>query len=278
VSAGQTLLIWLLGTSPLSDGRTRSSSTHSAYSHGCTLGDVEEDRVRPSDKGEVPSSQMSKVWPALTWQESMGAMLLYNEEVQRRVLAAGHPGKRVRVLPTDVAVGWVRTLVDNGAMPGVAPGKDNYYKMLFSDAVHFNAIGSYLVDLTWYAAFYRDSPEGKVLPVGTTLTATQAKVLQRLAWDVVKNYPDAGLYEEGITPVAKPEFSPRPAALREVTPITLSSATPGAWFRYTLDGTTPTPTTGYVYCGVISARPGMMVKAVAFKSGMKPSVVSDAQF
>src|ERR1051325_5097490 len=50
VSAGQTLLIWLLGTSPLSDGRTRSSSTHSAYSHGCTLGDVEEDRVRPSDK------------------------------------------------------------------------------------------------------------------------------------------------------------------------------------------------------------------------------------
>jgi len=56
--------------------------------------------------------------------------------------------------------------------------------------------------------------------------------------------------------------------------ITLSSATPGAWFRDTLDGTTPTRTRGYVYCGVISVQPGIQVKAVAYKSGMKDSEVA----
>jgi hypothetical protein len=88
---------------------------------------------------------------------------------------------------------------------------------------------------------------------------------------VIKNYPDCGLYEEGTTPVGKPEFSPAPTSIYDVTPVKFSSSTPGAWFRYTLDGTTPTRTRGYVYCGVISVRPGMTVTALAYKSGMADS-------
>ncbi len=56
--------------------------------------------------------------------------------------------------------------------------------------------------------------------------------------------------------------------------ITLASATPGAWFRYTLDGTTPSRTKGYVYCGVISVQPGIHVQAIAYKSGMADSEIS----
>ena len=122
--------------------------------------------------------------------------------------------------------------------------------------MHPNVNGGYLVDLTWYAAFYRESPEGKVLPVGTGLTTEQASVMQQLAWDVVKNYPDCGLYEEGTTPAATPEFSPARRAGKQGSAVTLTSKTPGAWFRYTLDGTTPTRTRGYVYCGVISVPAG----------------------
>jgi hypothetical protein len=102
--------------------------------------------------------------------------------------------------------------------------------------------------------------------------------MQRLAWDVVKNYPDCGLYQEGTTPVGKPEFSPAPADIKDVTPVTLSSGTPGAWFRYTLDGTPPTRTRGYVYCGVVSVRPGMTLKAIAYKSGMADSPVAEATY
>jgi hypothetical protein len=138
-----------------------------------------------------------------------------------------------------------------------------------------NPSGCYLVALTWYAALYRESPEGKLLPIGTALTVRQARVLQRLAWDVVRNYPDCGLYEAGATRTGKPQFTSGQKAINNVARVTLASATPGAWFRYTLDGTPPARTNGYVYCGVISARPGMTVKAVAYQSGMADSDVAE---
>ncbi len=237
---------------------------------------VERERIRPSDRAEVPSSQMKKLWPALTWEESMGAMLLYVEEVQRQLAKSDKGTKKVRVLPTNLALGWIRNQIDRGEFPGAAPG--SFYPLLFRDSVHPNVNGSYLVDLTWYAAFYGESPEGKVLPIGTSLTPEQAAAMQRLAWEVVRNYPGCGLYEEGKTPVGNPKFSPAPVAIKDVLTVTLSSSAPGAWFRYTLDGTVPTRTSGYVYCGAISVRPGMTVKAVAFGSGFADSAVVQAVY
>ena len=229
---------------------------------------VERDRARPTDKGEVPSFQMKKTFPALSWQESMGAMLLYSEEVQHQITAQYHEGKPVHILPTAIALGWVRTFIDQGKFPGVSPGEEGFYTTLFEDRVHVNPAGCFLVACTWYAALYHESPEDKLLPIGTNLDAEQAKVLQRVAWDVIKNYPDCGLYEKGTDPCGKPQIS------NEGKIITLKSATAGAWFRYTLDGTEPTRTNGYVYCGAISQQPGIRVKAVAYKSGMADSEVA----
>jgi hypothetical protein len=239
---------------------------------------VEMARQRPSDKGLVPSYQMSKLSPAATWEESMSAMLLYVEEVQHRVNALDKAGKRSRILPCSLALGWARNLVDSNQLIGVAPGQASFYNTFFEDQVHVNPSGCYLVDLVWYAAFTKQSPEGKLLPVGTTLTPLQAQILQRLAWDIVKNYPDCGLYEQGDAPVAPPRFSPPAGPLGEPTAIHLSSPTLGAFFRYTLDGTPPTRTRGYVYCGVITTRPGMTVKAIAYKSGMADSAVAEATY
>lgn len=237
---------------------------------------VERERQRPSDLAQVPSAQMAKLVPPLTWEESMGAMLLYVEDVQRKLNEVEKVGKRARVLPTNLALGWIKNQIDRGEFPDADPG--SFYRLLFLDSVHPNSKGAYLVNLTWYAAFYGESPEGKVQPIATGLTPAQATAMQRLAWDVIKNYPEAGLYEEGAEPVAKPELLPAPVPLKEVTAVTLKSATPGAWFRYTLDGTTPTRMNGYVYCGVISVRPGMMVRAIAYKSGMKDSAPIEARY
>jgi hypothetical protein len=198
----------------------------------------------------------------------MGAMLLYNEEVQHQIAAQYREGKPVRIIPTALAMGWARTLIDQGKFPGVSPGEASFYAALFDDHVHVNPAGCYLVGLTWYAALYHESPEGKLLPIGTNLTSEQARVLQRLAWDVVKNYPDCGLYEKGTEPCAKPEIA------NDGRTVTLKSATPGTWFRYTLDGTEPARTNGYIYCGAISVQPGIKVKAVAYRSGMADSEVA----
>jgi hypothetical protein len=231
---------------------------------------VEMERARPTDKGEVPSYQMKKTFPALSWQESMGAMVLYNEEVQHRILAGYHEGKPVRIIPTAVALGWARTLVDTGKFPDVAPGEANFYATFFEDHVHVNAAGCYLVACTWYAALHRESPEGKILPVGTGLNAAQARVIQRLAWEVVCNYPDCGLFAAGTEPCAQPVIS------RDGQHLTLSSATPDAFFRYTLDGTPPTRSSGYIYNGLISVQPGIQLKAVAYRSGHADSAITTA--
>lgn len=236
---------------------------------------TEMKRERPTDKGLVPSSQMTKLFPALTWEESMGAMMLYVEELQQRVCEKYKEGNRPRVLPSALMMGWVHNMIDHGKLPGIAPG--TFYEKLFNDQVHptsspmtsENANGGYLVDLTWFSAFYRLSPEHLVLPIGTTYTPEQAALLQRLAWEVIRNYPDAGLYEVGTKPCGKPEITSNGKT------ITLSSSTPGAWFRYTLDGTTPTRARGYIYCGVISVQPGIHVKAVAYESGFADSEVAE---
>ncbi len=236
---------------------------------------VERNRGRPTDRGEVPSYEMKKTFPALTWEESMSAMVLYNEEVQHEIVARNPGGKRVRVLPTALALGWLRNQIDQGKFPGVAPGEDSFYGAFFEDQVHVNPNGCYVVALTWYAALYGESPEDKLLPIGANLTPEQARALQRLAWDVVRNYPDCGLYKEGTVPVGPPQFASGAKSAKGVTPVTLASSTTGASFRYTLDGTAPTRTSGYAYCGIISARPGMTVKAVAFQNGMADSAVGE---
>jgi len=235
---------------------------------------VEMARQRPSDKGVVPSFQMQKTFPALTWEESMGAMLLYVEELQHRLDTQFHEGKRAHIIPSALAMGWMKNKIDHGNFPGAKAG--DFYPILFHDQVHpaaspghGSANGAYVVDTTWFSAFYREAPEGKVLPIDTTFTPEQARIVERLAWDVIKNYPDCGLYEEGTQPCGAPEF------VNDGKTISLKSATPGAWFRYTLDGTEPTRTRGYVYCGVISVQPGIHVKAVAYKSGMADSAVAD---
>ena len=78
--------------------------------------------------------------------------------------------------------------------------------------------------------------------------------------------------------VGKPQAFPPPMRRAEVTRVTLSSSTPGAWFRYTLDGTPPTRTNGYVYRGIVSVRPSMTLKAIAYKSGMADGEVLDATY
>lgn len=225
-------------------------------------------RNRPWDLGQVPSPQM-QVQPVATWEESASAMLLYIEDLQRKVLETYQGPKRPRIIPSVLAAGWIKSLVDERKIPGMGP--QDFDPIMFFDGVHPGPIGSYLIDMTWYAAFYGQSPVGKVLPIHTDLTSAQAAALQQLAWDVVKNYPDCGVYEEGSAPVAAPQVSVGPGEFRALVRVKLTSETPGAWFRYTLDGSTPTRTHGYVYCGAVSVRPGTTLKAVAYKSGMADS-------
>jgi len=227
--------------------------------------------------GKVSSFQMKTLQPAETWEENCAAWNLFDEDVQTKIFQTYKGEKKPRILPCAVAAGRLKSWIDQGKIPGLSG--DSYPFMMFRDNFHTGPNGTYLMTMVCYAAFYGESPVGKIPPMGTELNPAQAAAFQHLAWDVVKNYPDCGLYEEGTAPVAKPAFSPAPAApIKAATAIKLASPTPGAWFRYTFDGTQPTRARGYIYCGAITVRPGLTLKAVAYKSGMADSAVSTALY
>ncbi|HLP25671.1 MAG TPA: chitobiase/beta-hexosaminidase C-terminal domain-containing protein, partial [Acidobacteriota bacterium] len=77
--------------------------------------------------------------------------------------------------------------------------------------------------------------------------------------------------------VAAPVFSLPSGRFTEPQSITLSTATPDATIRYTLDGATPTEASE-PFVGELLVSNSATVKAAAFKAGFKTSRVSDATY
>ncbi len=76
--------------------------------------------------------------------------------------------------------------------------------------------------------------------------------------------------------VAAPEIEP--AFGTYITPplATIISRTPGATIRYTMDGSTPTETSGTMYTGMIPLKGTTTIKAIAYATGLVPSEIATA--
>jgi hypothetical protein len=71
--------------------------------------------------------------------------------------------------------------------------------------------------------------------------------------------------------VAAPRFSHEHGSYEEPFLLTLSCDTPGAFIRYTTDGSPPTETGGQTYTAPIDIRTTTCVRAAAFRDGARPS-------
>ncbi len=80
------------------------------------------------------------------------------------------------------------------------------------------------------------------------------------------------------TPVADPVFSPAGGSYAAAQTVSITTATAGASVRYTLDGSTPTPTFGTAYTGPISISSSATLRALAYKEGSTPSNVMSAVY
>jgi pectate lyase len=79
-------------------------------------------------------------------------------------------------------------------------------------------------------------------------------------------------------PAAPPVFSPAPGAFASVQQVTLTSATAGANFRYTTDGSEPGCTTGQNYGAAIEIANSLALKAVACAAGFSDSLVTSGGY
>ncbi len=77
---------------------------------------------------------------------------------------------------------------------------------------------------------------------------------------------------------ASPAFSPSGGTYTSAPSVTITSATSGASIRYTLDGSTPTSTTGTVYSGPVAINATATLQAIAYASGMTNSSITTATY
>lgn len=120
-------------------------------------------------------------------------------ELLRRALTRSDAIRPIYVIPAgQVMARFVRELERRG---GVGPIKSR--EDLFSDDIHFNDFGAYLVALTHYAVLYQKSPVG--LPhalkradgsAATDPGAKAAQLMQETVWKVVTTYPKTGVPQE----------------------------------------------------------------------------------
>jgi unsaturated rhamnogalacturonyl hydrolase len=83
---------------------------------------------------------------------------------------------------------------------------------------------------------------------------------------------------QAATTVAAPTFTPAGGTYSSAQNVSISTTTAGASIRYTVDGSTPTSTTGTLYSGPVSISSTTTLKAIAYESGLTDSTVTTATY
>jgi len=103
--------------------------------------------------------------------------------------------KPVRLIPVGHAMFLLNQKMKAGLVPGYAD-----IRQVYTDGIHLNNVGSYIVGCTFFATLYEETPVG--LPVdGYTpehtgdapLDAKLARIIQETAWEVVATHPLTGV-------------------------------------------------------------------------------------
>ncbi len=154
----------------------------------------------------------------------------------------------------------ISTYVINGAVRtpefSVAPGT---YLNTFNVS-----ISTMPTDATIYYTLDGSIPTDHSDIYNEAIPITRSTILKAIAYKSA--YLNSGVAEANyILKVTKPVFSPLPNTFNTAQTITLTTPTPGAQIRYTLDGvTTPSSAIGTFYAGPFSINSNTTIRAIAF--------------
>jgi hypothetical protein len=106
--------------------------------------------------------------------------------------------EKVRARRTDmkpmvlVPVGEVYYQLDKKMKAGQFPGKDDIVAAAYSDDIHQNDFGNYIVGCTYYSTMFKTNPTG-FSGSRYGVSDQHAKIIQQTVWDVVSKEPLAGV-------------------------------------------------------------------------------------
>lgn len=132
-------------------------------------------------RGEGAVKDLPGVAPAKDFAGAIRNFMIYGQAVRERI-NRDFKGKPVRIVPAGPALAKLKAEIEAGRVPGMT----DFFGDLFSDDLHLNAKGAYLVSLVHYSCVFRESPLGKVGPLQSGLTPEQASIMAKIAWETVK--------------------------------------------------------------------------------------------
>jgi len=161
------------------------------------------------------------------WVEAMEEAINGHFEYLLDDVIRQFPDRPVFITPTGPALLALNDSIQAGTVPGITS-----VQQLYGDRIHLNADGNYLNGCVHFASLYKRSPVG--LPHGydgSGLTAEQAAIFQRTAWDVVRAYPRTTL--SGVPRPPKADVTPPPFPTNLHFVDTTSRSITLAWDAYT---------------------------------------------
>ncbi|MGB2807366.1 MAG: hypothetical protein WBC22_06485 [Sedimentisphaerales bacterium] len=138
--------------------------------------------------GDWAGWQLKKAEPPKNWKEAAANHTRYFE-ILRDHMQIRFPGRLVLIVPGGQALIALKDRIEAGKVPGMT----DFFAEIFADDVHLTARGRYLISLVHYACIYAESPEGKVSSLTTGLSAEQAAIFQKIAWQTARDYKWAGI-------------------------------------------------------------------------------------
>lgn len=120
------------------------------------------------------------------------------------------------------------------------------------------------------------SPTAGILYAGP-ITVSASATLKAIAYK--DGYTNSAIFSAAyVLTVATPTATPVAGSYAGARVIELLSATPGVQMRYTVDGSTPTASVGFIYNGLVNVPSSLTLKAIAYKTGFNNSAVLTAAY
>jgi len=127
-----------------------------------------------------------------TWQDAVANELSYHEAVRAELVRENPDAAAPFIIPGGNALVLLKREIEAGNVPGLT----SFFPEIFAAGgtdLHVSAKGAYLITAVFYAAMFQSEPPASALDERSGLSAEQAAIFRRVAWDAVTAYPLSGV-------------------------------------------------------------------------------------
>jgi chitobiase/beta-hexosaminidase-like protein len=127
-----------------------------------------------------------------SWEDAVANELSYHEAVRAELVRENPDAPPPYIVPGGNALVLLKREIEAGNVPGLT----SFFPEIFAAGgtdLHVSPKGAYLITAVFYAAMFQSEPPASALDERSGLSAEQAAIFRRVAWQAVTSYPLSGV-------------------------------------------------------------------------------------